>query len=185
VPVPPLAQPDTATVLEDGQGVIDVLANDRIGDHGPLRLTSVSGASLGTATVTTDGRVHYVPDPDKNGSDSLSYAARDAAGRATIATLTVTVSPVNDAPTLRPDAYSGRTAVAIAISAANGVLSNDDDIDGDHLTVTGDDNLLVDIRSDGSIRYLPVLPGTIVVHYTVSDGTTTRTGTVTITIRFL
>lgn len=170
---------------EDGLGVVDVTANDRVGDDGPLRLASVSGAALGSASVTANGEVRYIPDPDVHGVDTLSYTARDAKGQKTSATLTITVAPVNDAPVARPDSYSGRTAVALNVGAANGVLANDDDIDGDRLTVTGDDNLLVDIRSDGSIRYLPVLPGRITVHYTVSDGTASRTGTVTITITLL
>jgi hypothetical protein len=184
-PRPPVAVSDAVTVREDDSVTVDVLANDSIGDHGPLRLLSVGSAALGSASITPEGQVRYVPGPDRHGSDTLVYTVRDRAGRTSSASVNVTVTPVNDPPIAVSDAYSGRTAVTISVGAAAGVLANDRDIDGDKLTVTGDDSLLVTIRSDGSISFLPVLPGVTTVHYTVSDGTTTRTGTVTFTITLL
>ncbi len=185
-PVVPLsARPDAYTVVEDVSETWDVTANDVAGDHGPLRLVAVSGASRGAASVTADGKVRYDPSPNANGSDSVTYTVRDQAGASDTATVSITITAVNDPPTTRPDAYVGKVGVLLTVGAASGVLANDDDVDGDTLTVTGDNSALVDIRSDGSIRFLPVLPGRTTVTYTVSDGTTSRTGTATFTITLL
>ncbi len=184
-PVPVDALSDVFTVAEDVAETLDVTANDVIGDHGPLRLTSVSNGSRGTASVTSDGKVRYVPSSNAFGSDTITYTVRDQGRGSDTATVSITISPVNDPPVPQPDAYTGKVGSLMTIGAGSGVLANDTDVDGDALTVTGDNSVLVDISSDGAVRFLPVLAGTTTVRYTVSDGTTSRTGTATFTITLL
>lgn len=76
----PTASPDTATVAEDDSVTIDVLSNDAPGpaNEGGQTLEVVSAsASHGTVTINADETLSYVPDPDYNGPDSISYTIED------------------------------------------------------------------------------------------------------------
>ncbi|MGM0558811.1 MAG: Ig-like domain-containing protein [Myxococcota bacterium] len=96
--VPPVAEDDEATVDEDAEVTIDVLANDSDGNGDTLTLESVTQPANGTASVVS-GQVEYVPEADFNGTDSFDYTVSDGSNTAT-ATVTVTVEPINDAPTI-------------------------------------------------------------------------------------
>ncbi|NEU06734.1 tandem-95 repeat protein, partial [Flavihumibacter sp. R14] len=92
-----------------------------------------------------------------------------------IATVTITVTPVNDAPVAVNDAYSTAEETAITITAP-GILANDSDIDNDPLTaikVTDPANGTVILNADGSFTYTPNanFNGTDSFTYKVSDGT--------------
>ncbi len=94
----PVADDDAETILEDsGPVIIDVLDND--GDD--------DGDSLGIVGLTQpdDGNVAcsgttctYTPDANYNGSDSYTYRANDGVVNSNLATVTINVSAVNDAP---------------------------------------------------------------------------------------
>ncbi len=184
---PPVANNDTISMPEDTiDGALNLLGNDTDVDGDTLTVTAVTGAVNGTLTEQSPGVWTYTPDPDWNGTETLSYDISDGNGGTATATATVTVTPVNDPPVAGPDAYATTTLGILNVNAANGVLSNDSDVDGDTLTVTGDDSPTVTINADGSFTYIPVLPTTEVVHYTVSDGKGgTTTGTLTITVTLL
>ena len=88
--------------------MISVLAND--GDVDGDALT-VTGASSADGTATTDGTtVSYSPAPDAVGTHTVSYTVDDGTGLTDTATITVTVTPVNDAPsfTAGADVTRGR-----------------------------------------------------------------------------
>lgn len=59
----------------------------------------VSQPAHGSAAVVGDGLV-YTPNPNFNGADSFTFRATDRKGRSVIGTASVTVNPVNDAPTV-------------------------------------------------------------------------------------
>ncbi len=184
----PVAVADAVTVLEDSSTVsIAVLANDVDVDGDPLTLVagSATGATIGVLQEgggADAGKLLYTPQADASGTDVVTFDIADGRGGSAAGTLTIDVTPVNDAPVAGPDAFATVTGGVLDVLAADGVLSNDSDIDGDTITVTGDDSVAVDINPDGSIYYLPVLAGTEVVSYTVSDGTLTTTGQLTITV---
>ena len=104
----PTAVDDTASVLEDDSASIDVLSNDRFGGNGPAAtpVTIKTGPDDGTATINdggtandvSDDRIDYTPGDDFFGTDSFSYQIEDSLGATSAATVTVTVDPVNDAP---------------------------------------------------------------------------------------
>ena len=100
----PVANDDSATVAEDsGANPIDVLANDNDGpDTGEtLTVTVVSNPPNGTATITGGGTgVSYTPDANYFGSDSFTYTISDGNGGTDTATVSITVSAVNDKPTV-------------------------------------------------------------------------------------
>ncbi len=115
--------------------------------HLVRRATATDYAATGEALT-----LYFVPAADFNGTASFTYAAKDDGGAsdATPATATITVTPVNDAPTTDTVAASGaEDAASIAV-----VLSGSD-IDGtvQSFILTGDANANVLERRRGS-RYL-------------------------------
>ncbi|MCO7034868.1 cadherin-like domain-containing protein, partial [Vibrio paracholerae] len=66
----------------------------------------------------------------------FTYTASDGTERLT-STLTITITGTNDAPVLQADVGEVNEDAILTVDAANGVLANDTDVDGDTLTVTG------------------------------------------------
>ncbi|MFO0929484.1 MAG: Ig-like domain-containing protein [Gemmataceae bacterium] len=101
--------------------------------------------------------------------------------------MTVTVTPVADAPSAQANGYTTDQGVTLIV-AAPGVLANDTDLDGDALTaavVTGPANGLLTLNADGSFRYDPdpAFYGTDSFTYQADDGTgRTAVATVTLTV---
>ncbi|MCP5083297.1 MAG: tandem-95 repeat protein, partial [Alphaproteobacteria bacterium] len=178
----PDALDDVASVDEDSAVSINVLANDSDLEGDTLSVTAAS-ASNGSVSVRPDGTLDYTPNPDFNGTDTVTYTISDGNGATDTATVTITVNPVNDGPDAVNDAASGDEDSTLTIN----VLANDSDLDGDALSVTAASagNGSVSIRPDGSLDYTPNpdFNGTDTLTYTISDGNgATDTGTVTITV---
>ncbi len=92
---------DTATVAEDSSVLIPVINNDSDIDNAldPQSVTIASPPAHGIASVNpVTGVISYTPDPNFNGTDGFSYRICDVAGGCSTATVTVNVTPVNDAP---------------------------------------------------------------------------------------
>jgi len=120
---PPIAQDLDATVDEDGSVVIDLIATDPDGD--PLTFLVAGQPEHGLASV--DGaQITYVPTADYHGSDDFTYRAFDGTDYGNEATITISVTPVQDAPTAA-FTWSG-SGLELSVDAAG---SND--IDGDEL----------------------------------------------------
>ncbi|MFA0284569.1 Ig-like domain-containing protein, partial [Vibrio sp. 10N.222.55.F12] len=66
----------------------------------------------------------------------FSYTASDGTVNQTN-TLTITVTGTNDAPQLTADVGAVNEDATLTVSAEDGVLANDSDVDGDSLNVTG------------------------------------------------
>ena len=100
----PDAVDDSASV-ERGhrRSTIDVLGNDTDVEGGldPSTVTIDSGPSNGSVTVNPDGSIDYTPDANFSGIDSFTYEVCDVDGECATATVTVTVSAVNDGPDAR------------------------------------------------------------------------------------
>ena len=97
----PLARPDSATLDEDGSVLIDVLGNDADPENGPLSFVEVGTPTHGRVLVEA-GKLRYTPDADWHGSDRFQYTVADALGATASAVVELTVTAVNDAPTLAP-----------------------------------------------------------------------------------
>ena len=110
-----------------------MLGNDVDPDVDPLTAVLVADVSDGSLTLNADGSFSYSPDPDFYGVDSFTYVANDGVVDSNVATVTITVVSVNDAPVADVDAYSTDEDVLLEV-AAPGVLGNDVDPDVDPLT---------------------------------------------------
>ncbi len=127
----PVALADSPTVVEDsGANTIDVLANDTDIDGGTKLVTLVGTATNGTTAIGGGGaNVSYTPTGNYCGADSFSYTITGGSS----ATVSVTVTCVDDAPTAVAD-----SPTVVEDSGANtiDVLANDTDIDGGTKLVT-------------------------------------------------
>jgi VCBS repeat-containing protein len=95
----PVANDDDATTDEDTPIVVAVLANDTDDGAVPVAVAITTGPSHGTAVVTADGQIEYTPGANFNGADTVEYTLTDEAGQTDTAILTITIDPLNDAPT--------------------------------------------------------------------------------------
>ena len=180
----PVTVDDAATVLEDGTITINVLDNDADADGNTLTIMSTSTPSNGDVTINAGANVTYTPDENYHGTDSFTYTVSDGTD-STTGTVTVTVTPVNDAPTALDD---GITVNEDSVENTISVLDNDSDIDGTTPTLES-----VDPPSSGtaginderdSISYTPNsdFSGTDTFTYTITDGFLTDTATVTVIV---
>jgi large repetitive protein len=130
----PVANDDSYSVNEDQTLTVSapgVLANDTDVDGDALTALVVVGPAHGTLTLNPNGSFTYTPNPNYNGEDSFTYGASDWSLPSNYATVTITVNSVNDAPVANNDGpYTAHNDTPLTVSAADGVLTNDTDIDG-------------------------------------------------------
>jgi hypothetical protein len=175
---------DKVTYAEDGAAAeIEVLDNDTDSDGDSVTVLSINTEpEYGTVEVS-NGKVFYAPDSNYNGTDSFTYISKDGNGGRDEATVSITITAVNDAPSVVADTVS-----VAAASSANviSVLDNDSDVDGDDLTISSITDALhgTATLTEGVLTYTPEADytGADSFTYKVSDGTTQSTGTVNITV---
>lgn len=185
---PPVARDDDYTIGEDTPLLITVpgvLANDTDPNGNALTAILLSSVTHGTLLLHANGSFSYTPDSNYNGTDSFTYRANDGQTNSGIATVTITVLPVNDPPVARDDQYSTSEDIALTVLPP-GVLLNDSDPDGDALAaviVTQPGNGQVILNSNGSFTYSPAtnFNGTDTFTYRANDGVT-NSGVATVTI---
>ena len=152
---PPTAVADAVSVKEDATPnpvVGSVLTNDQDANGDPLTVTNAGTYALphGSLVLNADGTFAYTLDnsnPAVNAlndgqtlADAFTYQISDGHGGTSSATLTVTINGTTDTPANTPP-----TAVADAVSikenrapnpVVGSVFTNDQDANGDPLTVT-------------------------------------------------
>ncbi|TVR12383.1 MAG: tandem-95 repeat protein [Planctomycetota bacterium] len=163
----PVAYDANYSVEQESTLDLELQASDEDGDHLIYRI----------AQHPSNGTLHgqpphllYRPDSAFYGEDSFSFTAHDGKALSNVATVNITVTPVNHPPI----AVADRVWIRPGETARVEVLVNDRDRDGDPLTV-------IDIGSpshgtashDGRVvRYTPDegWEGLDVFLYTISDG---------------
>ena len=113
---PPVATDDLATTAEDTAATIAVLANDTDPDGDPLTTTGVTDPPHGSAAIQVNGSVLYTPDANYSGPDSFNYTVSDGTGGSDTGAVSVTVSPVNDAPTAAPKSAATTSPNAVSVT---------------------------------------------------------------------
>lgn len=182
---------DAATVAEDSTAnSVAVLSNDTVNVSGTtLSIASVQTTSAQGGTVSISGSsLLYTPAANFNGTDTFTYVVQDQTGTQQTATVSVNVQAVNDPPTAVNDTF---TASVNSSQNVIQVLSNDSSAPdtGENLRVTAlgtpSNGGTVTIGTGGAnVRYTPAngFIGTETFTYTVSDGSLTATGTVTVNV---
>jgi hypothetical protein len=188
---PPVAVGEQFAVIEDGlldsRSVGGLLVNDSDPEGASLTLTLLEGAQRGELALQADGHFIYRPNADVNGRDTFTYRVSDGTQSSGVATATITVFAQNDAPRATPDQYQGQIGQPLSIPAANGILANDSDVDGDALSVALIDAPLsgqILANADGSFVYTPFagFSGTDRFRYAATDGQARDIAEVTIVI---
>ena len=150
----PAAQPDSASLDEDGSATTAVLANDSGLGDAPTTVSIVAQPQHGTARVNADGTITYTPAPNYNGTDSYRYRVRDADGQTSEALVSLSVAPVNDAPVAASDSATVTEDLATVLA----VLGNDAGLGDAPLVVTitvPPQHGSVTVNADGTVRYTP------------------------------
>ena len=177
---PPVVSGQPLTVAEDGSGMATFAASDPDGDPITFRFsTPAHGAITGAGPTVT-----YTPVADFHGTDAVQATVSDGTLQAT-ATITITVTPVNDAPVAADDTAAAAEDQPAAIAGA-ALTSNDTDVDGDALTVTAvsDPAHGTVALTAGTVTFTPDpdFIGAAGFTYTVSDGVATDTARVVVTV---
>jgi hypothetical protein len=138
-----VAANDSANTNEDTAVVIVVLGNDTDPDTATVPTNTIdpttvviggTGPANGTAAVDpVTGAVTYTPRLNFNGNDSFTYVVQDTLGAfSNVATVSITVNPVDDPPNAVNDVASVNINNSVVIS----VLANDTDPEGNILPNT-------------------------------------------------
>ncbi|MEM1040691.1 MAG: Ig-like domain-containing protein, partial [Pseudomonadota bacterium] len=211
----PQAGDDFYIINEDAVVFIDPRTNDSDADGDGLTITQIDGQPVtpggaavsvanGSVALTAGGILQFTPDANYTGTLSFTHTVDDGTGAANatdVATITIQVDPVNDAPQAGDDGFvtAEDTAVTIVVGG------NDSDVDGDTLTVTEvDGQAIVDGGAavavangtvalvGGDLVFTPAANfnssdggpggGPVSFTYTVDDGSGAATATATATV---
>ncbi len=186
----PIATDDTANTTEDMPFNGDIATNDSDieGDNLMVNVTPIMPAQNGSLTLLASGSYTYTPNQDFYGTDSFTYEICDDGNpvMCDTASVTINITPVNDAPVPMPD-----TLYMFANSTIqHNVLLNDSDIENDNLTaaiipMVIPSNGSTSIQPNGNINYTPIpnFVGTDSFTYEVcDDGTPSMCNTSTVVI---
>jgi VCBS repeat-containing protein len=207
----PVAVASAFTVNEDAPIVTgSVTASDV--DANAVLTFALNGAPPAGLIFNANGTYSF--DPSNAAYQSLAtgqqrvitvpYTVTDDQGATSTKDLVITIIGINDAPVARPDTGTATEDTPLVVTASNGLLTNDTDVDfgaalrvtqfnidglpgsylaGQTATIVGVGTLL--INADGSYTFTPApnYSGAVpLVNYTISDGTLTASSSLTLTV---
>ncbi|WP_143324310.1 tandem-95 repeat protein, partial [Cognaticolwellia aestuarii] len=211
---------EVVSVAEDTTATGNVLDNASSTD-GPLSITefSIGGVTYtigstavvaeGELTLNADGSYSFVPNANYNGPvPVVTYTVLDGVGDATDSTLTISVTPINDAPLATDDSFVVEeggivTGNIISHDDGDGIIDNDGG-DGSVLLITQVNGVDLVFDANGNAT-ISIDGGILIINaqgdfsyensqgfinnssypsfdYTLSDGTDIDIATVTITV---
>jgi hypothetical protein len=156
----PTATDDTYSTDEDtllSEPAPGLLHNDTDLDGDQFAVDSYTQPLTGTLSVDPGGSFTYMPAANSHGVITFTYTISDTHDAFATATVTVTVNAVNDLPDGVADSYQTAEDTPLWVDAP-GLLENDDDVDGDALSVsahTQPANGAAAVNPDGSFDYTP------------------------------
>ena len=123
---PPVADPQSVTTLQDTPVAITLTGSDP--DLNPITVSLVAGSGPNNGTLTgTPPNVTYTPNAFYAGADSFDFQVTDSLGASDTATVSITVTDVNDPPTVNPATFSIPEHSANATSVGTPVTYTDPD----------------------------------------------------------
>ena len=195
----PQAVDDRYTTAEDQALNVPapgVRSNDRDVDGDPLTARVVRLPRLGSLVLLGDGSFTYTPYADENGTDDFTYLVNDGtADSTTPATVTITVTAMDDPPVAVDDALATDEATPLVVDVSE-LTGND------RPGPANENNQMVRIvpsgfgspahgtvsydSLNGTVRYAPQanFSGIDTFTYTIDDGrpASTAVGTVTVVV---
>ena len=137
-------------------------------DGDTLTYSIVTGPANGTVAFITSSVITYSPIANWNGTEIFTYKANDGTSSSSVANITITVAPINDAPVTSNIFHVTDEDTATSISLLGS------DIEGSSLTFSNSNASHGTVSLSGStITYTPTFNynGTDSFSYTVNDGT--------------
>ena len=115
---PPVANGQSVSTPEDTSKVISLIASDV--DNDTLTYSVVSSPTHGVLNGVAPN-LTYTPNLNYNGSDSFTFKTNDGQVDSNVATVTITVTPVNDPPVANDQSVdtSENTPLVIALTASD------------------------------------------------------------------
>ena len=175
----PVAASASATTTEDEFLDGQLAATDS--DGTALTYLLVGPPTNGTVTIASDGSYHYVPNANYFGTDQFTYRANDGHDSSNLATLSITITPVNDGPVAATttDQTAEDTPLAGSLPGT--------DVDSSPLTYTlveGASRGTIVVNSNGTYLYTPELNfyGEDQFTFQVSDGQLVSSATLLIVV---
>ncbi|MBI4200918.1 MAG: tandem-95 repeat protein, partial [Chloroflexi bacterium] len=151
VNTPPGAQSQSISTPEDTQEVVTLTANDAETCDltfsivsGPTKgiLSAISNAACAPGPTNSDSAtLTYTPNLNFNGNDSFTFRVNDGTDDSNVATVSITVTPVNDAPVAQDQ------SVTTAEDAAKAITPTATDVEGDTLQI-----IILSLPTNGSIK---------------------------------
>ncbi|MDT5063794.1 MAG: hypothetical protein QOH63_4253, partial [Acidobacteriota bacterium] len=181
----PVADSQSVTTNEDTPKAITLTGSDV--DSSSLSYIIVANPAHGTLSGSAPN-LTYTPSANYNGTDSFTFKINDGSADSNIATVSITINAVNDAPQALNDSYSTNENTTLNMPAA-GVLTNDTDVDSPSLTailVSNASNGTAVVNANGSFTYTPNagFSGTDSFTYKANDGAAdSNQATVTISVK--
>jgi len=183
----PIANNTKDVTIEDINVTIELNCTDIDGDN--LTYIIASSTAHGDLNIDNDTGVGtYSPDQDYFGLDNFTYFCDDGDLLSNVASGTIMILGINDAPIVRDNIYYVDED-SFLDEPAPGVLGNDYDADPDNLTAILDSttlNGLLNLLGNGSFNYTPDADfnGNDTFTYVANDGIfNSSTATVTIVVR--
>jgi VCBS repeat-containing protein len=175
----PVADAQAVSTNEDTAKAITLTATD--GDSDPLTYQVVTNPANGSLTGTAPN-LTYTPNANFNGSDSFTFKANDGFADSLAATVSITVSAVNDAPVLGAIGSKG-----ISELVNLGFTVSASDIDGDTLgySLSGEPAGASIGPASGAFSWTPTEaqgPGSFTFDICANDGTVSDCETITVTV---
>ncbi len=148
-------------------------SNDTGTTDRPLTFTLQTPPTSGTAVVNPDGTYTFTPAPGFTGTVTFDYEVCDADNDCDIGTVTIVVTPDNDAPVAVDDDY----VTPVGVPVSGNLTINDTnltDLPLSYAVITQPDRGTLILNPDGTFTYIPedgdTLPVTFVYRVCDADG---------------
>ena len=157
----PTASNVSATTAEDNAVAVTLGGVDTDSQPDPLTRSIVANPTNGTLAAIAGNQVTYTPNANFNGVDTFTYKASDgnastvgAHADSNIATVTVTVTPVNDVPVIDPHSATTNEDTPVTIHATG---SDIEDANLDYTVSTGPAHGSAVCNAADNCTYTPAL----------------------------
>jgi VCBS repeat-containing protein len=121
----PVAVADSFTVAEGGTlNGTSVLSNDTDAEGNPLTAILVSGPAHGSLTLNANGTFSYLHDGSETTADSFTYKVNDGTVDGNTVTVSIGITPVNDAPVAVADPVGIAYSVKLGDASASDLWSS-------------------------------------------------------------